>query len=72
VVIGGFRMWSGYCPASEDGALREVTQLCGLTLGHQGGVKEDLGRAFAGAAAHKPVRDRQGLRLVSGGRHGHS
>jgi ferritin-like protein len=65
VVVQGVRIWSGFT-ASEDGALREVTNLCGLTLGDQVGVTEDLGGAAAGAdrqeVAHKP----QHLRLVSG------
>lgn len=65
MIVGGVRLWLGYDPASEDGALREVTDLCGLTLGHLGGVEDDLGGPEASAEGHKPVRDRQHLRVVS-------
>lgn len=69
IVCRGVRLWSGYA-ASEDGALREVRNLCGLTLGDHGCVEEDLGGTAMSAEAEQPVRNRHGLKLVSGHRSG--
>ena len=63
MIIGGVRLFSGFDPASEGWALREIKSLCGLTL--DGGVEEDLGGSEPRPACEKPVRDRQHLRLVS-------
>lgn len=59
-------MWSGYDPAAEGWALREITNLCGLSLGDQGCVEEDLGGAATCPHAEKVSDHRHHLRLVSG------
>lgn len=63
MIIGGVRLFSGFDPASEGWALREITSLCGLTLGE--GVEEDLAGPEPRPACVEPVRDRQHLRLIS-------
>lgn len=65
MVIGGCRMWLGFDPEADGWALREITSLCGLTLGE--GVEEDLAGPEPRPACVEPVRDRQHLKLVSHG-----
>lgn len=65
VFVVGVQMFSGLDPAADGWALREVTDLCGLTLGHLGGVEDDPAGPEASPEGHKPVRDRQHLRVVS-------
>ena len=64
-VIGGVQMFSGLDPAPDAWGLREITSLCGLTLGE--GVDEDLAGSEPRPAGEKPVRDCQHLRLISHG-----
>ena len=66
MIIRRVRLWSGFDPTSEGWALREITNLCGLTLGDQGGVEEDLGGPATGPDSEQVADRRQNLRLVSG------
>lgn len=69
MIVRGVQMFSGLGGA-DSSALQEVTDLCGLRLGLQGGVEQNLEGAAMGAATIKPAGNRDHLRLVSGHRDG--
>lgn len=64
MIVGGVRMWSGFDPTAEGWALKEVTDLCGLSLGEC--VAGDLLGSEDAAGAQQAVDQRQHLRLVHG------
>lgn len=74
MVVRGVEMFSGLADLERDGSgwspLRQITDLCGLTLG--GGVDEHLESPAFGSEAAQPARGRNHLKLVSGAGHARS
>lgn len=64
MIVGGVQMFLGFDPASEGWALREVTSLCGLSLGGHRGVEQDRARTEPSPEPAEPRRFRNGLRVV--------
>lgn len=65
MIVGGVQIFSGLDPTSEGWALREITSLCGLSLGGEGGVEEDRGDPEPTPGGVEAVRGRDHLRVVS-------